>query len=153
MAPASGNQARAGGARGWALVHTGSGRGDRRKRKGTTSAVSSNGIDNAAPGGSAWESACTAQNGQCFRCEECCSAGSAVTTAPSITLISFVPSALQIWVQVSPRDADKAWEMDGASAANSIAKHAIQAATPRVILVIPMPKLYQAPRAIPRLFR
>ena len=37
-----------------------------------------------------------------------------------------------------------AWETDGASAANRIAKHAIQAAKRRVILFISMPKLYQA---------
>lgn len=60
-----------------------------------------------------------------------------------LTLTNFVPPTLQISDQVSPRDIDKAWETDGASAANRIAKHAIQAAKRRVILFIPILKLYQ----------
>jgi len=50
---------------------------------------------------------------------------------------------LQISAQGASRFTENAWEIDGASAANSIAKQAIQTAIWRVIIFIPMLKLYQ----------
>lgn len=87
-----------------------------------------------------------AQNGQCSRWIGSRVAGSAIAPWSMLTLTNFVPPMLQISAQVSPGDTDKAWEIDGAIAANSIAQHAIQAAKRRVTLLIPIPGLYQRAR-------
>lgn len=53
-----------------------------------------------------------------------------------------MPSTLQICMTGSPVDPGNANAIDGASAANSIAMQAIQAATWRVTVFIPIVKLY-----------
>ncbi len=54
-----------------------------------------------------------------------------------------MPAALQISAQASPRAADVACVTDGASAANSIAIQASQAAKRRIVVCMTMPELYQ----------
>ncbi|MDB5908126.1 MAG: hypothetical protein JWP34_2240 [Massilia sp.] len=92
------------------------------------------------------EPACMAQNGQCSRWRDFFETGSEVPPWSSLIFTNLVPATLQISVQDWPRDADTAWEIDGASAANRIAKQAIQAAKRRVIFFIPMVKLYISAR-------
>lgn len=60
-------------------------------------------------------------------------------------LTILTPAALQISVQASPREAAMACEIDGASAANSIAQQAIQAAKRRGSAFMTMFALYQRP--------
>ena len=57
--------------------------------------------------------------------------------------ISLVPEMPHISTKISPREADTAWEIDGATIAHSIASKAIHAAKYLVAFFILMPRLYQ----------
>jgi hypothetical protein len=120
-------------------------------------------IDIDDDGGNAKVPACVMQNGQCSRCsngdDDCASvacsyvacsyvacsyvACSYVTGAPTTLLeIHFVPLAEQISIMPdSPTGADKACEMEGASALMKIAKHAIQICSRFLVNNFPMQTL------------
>ena len=133
----------AGGARDCATVQIGRGWGDWKKRNGRVSCTSINKNVNPVLGGKATEVACVAQNGQCSRWVESCVAEPGSSPLSALTLTNFEPPTLQISAHVAPREIDKACDTDGASAANSIAKQATQAAKRRVSFFIPIQKLYQ----------
>jgi hypothetical protein len=138
-----GDQAGTGGARDCADVQIGSGLGAWKNRKGWVDSGSSVGMETLAPGSKANDPPCVAQNGQCSTCGNFSDIGSGDTVSSTATLTNLGPATLQTSAQVSPNDAATAWEIDGTSAANRIAKQAIQAAKRRVTLFIPMPGLYQ----------
>lgn len=137
------DQAVAGGARDCAEVQTGSGYDERKKRGGKASCAGFSGIANPALGSKAKVPAWVAQNGQCPAWLASCAGASWLAL-----LTNFVVPTLQISAQGASRLTANAWEIDGASAANSIAKHAIQTASWRVIFFIPMLKLYQRQQQI-----
>ena len=56
---------------------------------------------------------------------------------------NLVPEMPHISTKISPREADTAWEIDGATIAHSIASKAIHAAKYLVAFFIFMPRLYQ----------
>jgi hypothetical protein len=99
----------------------------------------------SAPGGRANEPPCVAQIGQCSWERDCCVSWLKESPWSLPTFTNLAPPTLQTSTQAWPRAAATAWEIDGANAANRIAKHAIKAAKRRVINSIPMAKLYQPP--------
>lgn len=72
-------------------------------------------------------------------------------TLDSPALICLMPSIEQISTQelLVPVAAAIAWEIDGARAANKIAKHAIQAAICRVVFFIPIGEFYHPSMGAP----
>lgn len=132
------DQNAAGGARDCAEFQIGRGDDDWKKRKGKASWLVLSGIANPVLGSNAKVPAWEEQNGQCSNWIESCAGASWLAL-----LTKFVLPTLQISAQGASRFPENAWEIDGASAENSIAKHAIQTAIWRVIFFIPMLKLYQ----------
>lgn len=88
------------------------------------------------PGGNGDAPLCMAQKEQCSNDVEAACPPPSGWSTPAFT--NLAPPGLHTSVQISPRAAPMAWETDGASAANRIAKHAIQAARHRIVAVIPM---------------
>ena len=102
----------------------------------------SRGMLQRLPGSKSTADGWVAQNGQCSRWLDDAGASTG-SPRPSATLTSVMPAALQISVQAPPLDAAMACEIEGARAANRIAKQVIQAARRRMIDGKTMPALYQ----------
>lgn len=116
-----------GGARGCAAAQANNGRGEWKKRSGRTSAPFTSGMTVAPEGGKPQDAACVKQNGQCSKCIP--SLAGLERCAPS-AWCALRPFAVQISLETDKlplAETASAWEIDGASAATRIAKHAIHA--------------------------
>jgi hypothetical protein len=92
-------------------------------------------------GGKPNEAACVEQNGQCADCITLSDDDpEPASSSPTAALTNLTPDVEQtsIHAMSAPRATDKAWEIDGASAAIKIARHAAQAAHRRVRVFINM---------------
>ena len=100
----------------------------------------------ALVGGGPTFSACVLQNGQTTECWSCFPGENGLTLS-SVTLTCFSPVDVQISVHCSADafSAARACEIDGPSATNKMAKHAIHAVTTLAIRFIRMPVFYLTP--------
>jgi hypothetical protein len=136
------NQDQAGGARDCAGVQIASGLGDWKNSEGWVRRPATGGSFSAEAGSRPGAVQWVAQNVQCSRLTGDFSVdGEPGASAAVVTLTILMPAALQISVQASLRLEDMACDTDGASAANSIAKQAIQAAQRWVIVFMTMAAL------------